>query len=242
MADIHKAIASNAPELRFRFGRADWSLVRIPPGSFSMGSPLDEPGREDVEMPPRRVHISKPFYLGRYQITQVQYTAVTGHSPARFSGPNLAVDQIKFSGAHKFCRDLSKQLGLAITLPTEAQWEYAYRAGTQAPYYSGSREADAERIGWYRENSGGKVHEAGQKAPNAFGLYDMAGNLYEPCLDAILNFDAIDATDPVGTIDPNSGVARGGAWMEPASRARAAFRVGTNDRFGWLGIRIAIVP
>src|SRR5580693_4803655 len=143
MADLHKGIASNAAELRFRYGRADWSLVRIQPGEFVMGSPLHEPGREDIEMPPRRVRITKPFYLGRYQITQIQYTTVTGHNPARFSAPNLAVDQILYSGAQEFCRQLSKQLGLVITLPTEAQWEYAYRAGTQTPYYSGSSEADA---------------------------------------------------------------------------------------------------
>jgi len=241
MADLKEMIRDHARSLQFRYGPADWELIRIDPGHFTFGAPEDEPGWEDGDVPPMRVTITKPFYLGKYQITQAQYRAIMGTNPARFKGEEVAVDQITYSSALSFCRRLGKLLGVDITLPTEAQWEYACRAGTQTPYYSGTTEHDLDRVAWYRGNSGRAVHRVGGKIPNAWGLYDMLGNLYEPCIDYITNASKLDLEDPEGPHRTTHGAARGGAWTEPAERCRAATRIVTDDMFGALGLRIAIL-
>jgi formylglycine-generating enzyme required for sulfatase activity len=242
MTDIHKMLKANARELKFKYGAAEWELVRIEPGEFMMGSPRSERGREDGEMPPRRIGITRPFYLGRYEVTQLQWRTVMGANPSEYKGDNLAVDQIKYSEALEFCDRLSKALAVNVTLPTEAEWEYACRAGTTTRYYSGDEESDLSAIAWFRGNSGEKVHEVGQKKPNAWGLFDMLGNLYEPCIDYIISFENLAEHDPQGLRLPNHGAMRGGAWMEPAERCRASTRLRTTDRFGGMGVRIAIKP
>ncbi len=242
MADLRKSIAAGDPVLRFGIGPATWVLVRIPGGKFLMGTPLAEAGREDSEIPPREVTISKAFYLAKYETTQEEYIAVMHENPSGLKGDNLAVDQVRYTDALGYCRRLSEMTGVNVTLPTEAQWEYAARAGTATPYYSGSTDRDLQRIAWYRANSGDSVHAVGTKEPNAWGLYDMLGNVYEPCIDYIVSFDKLAPVDPVGARFPTHSAARGGAWMQPAERLRAGSRSVTNDMFGGMGIRIAIVP
>lgn len=132
---------------------------------------------------------------------------------------------------------------MRVTLPTEAQREYACRAGTKTRYYSGDKEDDLRKIAWYRENSGDAPHEVGKKEPNAFGLYDMLGNVCEPCVDVLLSrYDAIKDTDPKGHEDGVSGMMRGGCWQYGAKSCRAAARLWSDDRFSGMGIRIAINP
>src|SRR5205823_843073 len=114
-----------------------------------------------------------------------------------------------------FCRELSRLTELPITLPTEAQWEYACRAGTKGPYYSGDTEEALRKVAWYRENSGETSHPVGQKEPNAWGLYDMLGNVWEPCIDDLPNYATIPDTDPIGKITTSHGIMRGGGWMHP---------------------------
>jgi formylglycine-generating enzyme required for sulfatase activity len=240
MIDIHSLIESRARELKFTFGPCDWELVRIEPGEFMMGSPAGERGREDGEVPPTRVRITQPFYLGRYAVTQRQWRAIMKDNPSEFEGDDLAVDQIAYRQAHEFCRRLAKALGVQVTLPTESEWEYACRAGTTTRFYSGDADAALGAIAWFRDNAGDQVHPVGQKQPNAWGLFDMLGNVYEPCIDYIGSFDALAENDPEGPRLPDQGAMRGGAWMEPAERCRAAVRLKTTDRFGGMGIRIAI--
>jgi formylglycine-generating enzyme required for sulfatase activity len=242
MADLKAAITADAPTLRFQIGPTAWELVRVPAGDFTMGTPPNEPGREDGELPPRRVTITKAFYIGRYETTQAQYQAVMHENPSEFKGDDLAIDQVRYSEALEYCRRLSDLTGVNVTLPTEAQWEYACRAGTNTPYYSGATEGDLNRAGWYRANSGKTVHKIGQKEPNAWGIYDMHGNLYEPSLDYIVSFDDLSTTNPEGKRFATHGAARGGAWMEPPDRCRAGSRIQTNDMFGGMGIRIVINP
>ena len=242
MADLRKSIAAAEPELHFSFANATWVLRRIPAGKFVMGTPLDELGREDGEMTPREVTISKPFYIAKYETTQKQYAAVMGTNPSKFSGEDLPVDQIRYADALEYCRKLSDITGVKVTLPSEAQWEYAARAGTALPYYSGPKESDLQRIAWYRANSGNTPHAVGAKEPNAWGLYDMLGNVYEPCIDYILSFDKLTSVDPVGVHFLTHGAARGGAWMQSAQRLRVGSRIQTDDMFGGLGIRIVIIP
>src|SRR6266567_4546092 len=199
MANVKQLIVASNAELSFRFGPAQWELVRILPGDFIMGSAPDEPGRESSEVPAVRVRISHPFYIGRYQITQPQYRAVMNENPSHVKRDDLPVDQVRYPDALQFCSRLSGLLDVKVSLPTEAQWEYACRAGTTTPYYSGVTAADLNRIAWYRENADKTVHPVGKKQPNGWGLFDMLGNLWEPCADQLLKFPKAGTSDPEGT-------------------------------------------
>lgn len=239
-AEIRQAIAAGAKQLEFKIGAVSFELVRIEPGEFDMGSPEHEVGHTATESPLRRIRISKAFYLGRYEITQAQYKTVTGANPSRFQGDTLAVDQVAYLQALEFCVRLSQLTGLTVTLPTEAQWEYAARAGTSSRFYSGDTQADLDKIAWYAGNAGGTVHPVGQKQPNAWGLYDMLGNVWELCIDLVPSYESMKPTDPMGEARGDYGAMRGGAWMNPAESCRSASRSMSNDMFGGAGIRIAI--
>ncbi|MEP7123523.1 MAG: formylglycine-generating enzyme family protein [Byssovorax sp.] len=223
-------------------GNQGIELLLIPAGSFLMGSQPTEPGHRDAESPVRRIKISKPFYIGRHEITQGQYKAVIGINPSRFIGDDLAVDQITHADANEFCRKLSALVGRKVTLPTEAQWECACRAGTTTRFYTGNMETDLDRAAWSRRNSDESVHPVGTKEPNAFGLFDMLGNVWEHCLDVLPDYATISDVDPVGTTDDEKGSMRGGGWMNDAEYCRAACGLRTSDMFGGAGIRIVINP
>lgn len=238
--EIRRAMAKDASTLTLPVGSLQILLVRIAPGEFTMGSPRDEEGHGPNEEPQRRVRISKVFYLGRHEITQAQYQKVMGNSPGDGEGQTLPVSQISYADALEFCRRLSVATHLEVHLPTEAQWEYACRAGTQTRYYSGPTEADLTRVGWYSENSEGKAHPGGQKQPNAWGLYDMHGNVWEYCADFIDDFATIADTDPIGRVTPRQGAMRGGGWMHGAEECRSATRLISDDMFGGAGFRIAM--
>ncbi len=240
--DIKQAIAVDTEEIIFDVSSIYFHLVRIPEGEFNMGSPSSEEGHNSTEEPMRLIKISKAFYLGRYQITQTQYNAFMGIHRSNFQGDDLAVDQVLYSEALEFCKRLSQYLDLKVTLPTEAQWEYACRAGTQTRFYSGDTPEDLDEVAWYKANSNDRIHEVGQKKPNAWGLYDMHGNVWEPCIDSIPSYATIPYMDPIGTVQPRKGIMRGGGWMNELEYCRAACRVMSNDRFGGMGIRIAINP
>jgi formylglycine-generating enzyme required for sulfatase activity len=243
MGNLREDMKNGAAELDFHFGAADWRLVRILPGQFTMGTPLDEPGRESWELAPRRFRITRPFYMAKYEATNAQYRAVMG--PQTHSAPGdeeLPFGQARFRDALEFCASLAKQLGVAVTLPTEAQWEYSCRAGTGTPYFTGSAEADLQRAAWYVGNSGGSVHRGCEKEMNQWGLCDMLGNVAEPCLDYVLAPEKLSETDPVGRVGPEYGCVRGGSWMDTAPHCRAGYRLRTRDRLAGLGIRIVINP
>ncbi|MCP5419729.1 MAG: formylglycine-generating enzyme family protein [Gammaproteobacteria bacterium] len=239
---IKEAMANGAEEINFDVASVVFELVRIPEGTFFMGSPLQEEGRQPIEGPMRAINLSKPFYMGRYAITQAQYQVVTGMNPSSFRGETLAMDQVLYSDALEFCSRLSQLSGIKVTLPTEAQWEYACRAGAQTRFYSGDSIADLDAIGWYVDNSGERVHEVGQKDPNAWGLYDMSGNVWEPTLDWLPSYETMANTDPVGSITERGGAMRGGGRMHEAQYCRSASRLRCSNMFGGMGIRIVINP
>jgi len=238
--DIRGVFAKGASLATLRAGALEIDLVRIPPGEFTMGSPEEEEGHAPNEVPARRVRLSKAFYLGRFEITQAQYRAVMGEVPGDAEGDTLPVSQITYADALEFCRRLSSTANVEVRLPTEAQWEYACRAGTQSRYCSGSTEADLGRVAWYSGNSEGKAHPVGQKQPNAWGLYDMHGNVWEYCADFIDDYATMPKTDPVGRITPRHGSMRGGGWMHGPEYCRAATRLISDDMFGGAGFRIAV--
>jgi len=151
----------------------------IPDGEFNMGS--KDGGTRTT--PIRKIKISEPFYMGIFEVTQEQYQQVMGTNPSMEKGKGMPVQQVSWQEATEFCDKVSKLTKLKVRLPTEAEWEYACRAGTQTRYYSGDDEAALGKVAWYRKNSNGKIHEIGKKAPNGFGLYDMLGNVWESCED-----------------------------------------------------------
>jgi len=217
-------------------GGVSLPLVLIPAGRFLMGSPENDVDRFDDEGPQHEVTISGPFYLGQFPVTQAQYEAVMGKNPSHFTGNDRPVECVCWDEAVVFCAQLSRKVGHWVTLPTEAQWEYACRAGTAAGWYG-----DVDAIAWHDGNSGGETHPVGRKRPNAWGLYDMLGNVWEWCADNWHEDYTGAPTDGIawqGT-DP-SRVVRGGSWRSSPWYCRSASRnEGTPDhRYYFLGFRV----
>jgi formylglycine-generating enzyme required for sulfatase activity len=215
------------------------NFVRIEPGEFMMGS---ESGDADAdEKPVHRVRISRPFEMGKYEVTQAQWEAVTGSNPSYFKGADLPVERVSWDDAQQFIQKLNAQNdGHIYRLPTEAEWEYACRAGSTGDY-AGNLDA----MGWYDKNSGHKTNPVGQKQPNAWGLYDMHGNVWEWCQDWYgENYYAQSpGADPQGPASGSGRVTRGGGWIGPAAHCRSAFRIRNAAGFRYiLGFRLARTP
>ena len=243
----------------------DMKLVLIPKGKFMMGSPPDEKGSEDNERR-HEVTISRDYHLGMHEVTQVQYKQIMGKNPSGFQGDRVAerhpetgrlvtevnsanhpVEQVSWSDAVEFCQRLSalpeeKKAGRVYRLPTEAEWEYACRAGSQTAYSFGSDEKSLVNFGWYDSNSKGITHAVGLKKANAWGLYDMHGNVFEWCADWYGVYPKGSATDPRGPEDGSDRVFRGGCWLNVAVNCRSAFRYGLvpSIRSFNLGFRVAL--
>ena len=219
-------------------------LRLIPAGKFMMGSPGTESNRRDNETQ-HGVSITKPFYLGVTEVTQEQYQKVMGTNPSQFKGPQNPVETVFWADAVEFCRKLSampaeKTAGHVYRLPTEAEWEYACRSGTTTAYGFGD---DASRLGdygWFDGNSDSKTHPVGEKKPNAWGLYDMHGGVYEWCQDWYGAYPSGSATDPTGATSGSSRVIRGGCWGIYARYCRSANRYRNSPEFrdDYLGFRV----
>jgi len=197
-------------------------LVRIRPGKFMMGSPDSEQGRRDDEGPQHEVTISKPFCLGATEVTQSQYEAAMGTNPSEFKGPMNPVDNVTWNEAAEFCRKLSEKTGMKVRLPTEAEWEYACRAGARTMFFFGDDPSALGDYAWYGDNSKRTTHLVGQKKPNAWGLYDMNGNDWEWCADWYGAYPKGPVTAPSGPASGDRRVFRGGAWCD--SIATGVFR------------------
>jgi eukaryotic-like serine/threonine-protein kinase len=202
-------------------------MVYIPAGTFMMGSPDDEIGRYDFEGTLHRVILAHGFYMGKYQVTQAQWEAVMGDNPSRFSGkPNNPVENVSWNDCQAFIEKLNQMGQGTYRLPTEAEWEYACRAGTQTRFYWGDDPdyAQIKDYAWYDGNSGGETNEVGQKKPNAWGLYDMSGNVFEWCQDWYGSYDSVSQNNPTGAKTGSTRVGRGGSWCRFARHCRSAHR------------------
>jgi formylglycine-generating enzyme required for sulfatase activity/antitoxin component YwqK of YwqJK toxin-antitoxin module len=239
-------------------------MLWIPLGSFQMGSPDNEEGREENEGPVHKVTISKGFWLGKYEITQEQYLAVEGSNPSNFQSPedtSRPVEKVSWINAVEYCAALTESAQTAgrcpatwsYRLPTEAEWEYAARAGTATRFSHGNDPGytSLTNYAWYSSNSGNTTHPVGLKAPNAWGLFDMHGNVWEWCQDSWdARDDDKDANYPVGTtIDPlvvtasPYRVMRGGSIVED-KHCRCASRIRNPLNFSceFFGFRIVLAP
>jgi formylglycine-generating enzyme required for sulfatase activity len=254
---IEDALAKLGPALGPKSGPASLTLdlgkgvlmklVLIRPGKFMMGSPDSEEGHKADEGPQHQVTISKPFYMGVTEVTQAQFEAVMGTNPSKFKGPTNPVESVTWDEAVEFCRRLSEKTGKTFRLPTEAEWEYACRAGTKTRFSFGDSESVLGDYAWCTSNSGGKTHPVGQKKPNAWGLYDMHGNVWEWCADWFGDYSSGSSTDPQGPGSGGSRVLRGGSWRIGGSGGfRCAYR-GSGDPTtrrldGLSGFRCARAP
>jgi formylglycine-generating enzyme required for sulfatase activity len=224
-------------------------MVTLPAGSFMMGSPASDPDAESDEKPQHQVKL-KSFSIGQYPVTQEQYQAVMGNNPSNFkNNPKNPVEMVSWNEAQEFCKKLSQLTGKKYRLPTEAEWEYACRAGTQTRFYFGDDATKLEDYGWYNGNSSSKTHTVGEKKPNDWGLYDMSGNVWEWCEDP---YHDSYANKPEN-IKNNGNTAwlssdislralRGGSWFSYSRLCRSAFRYGNvADVRGYpIGFRLAV--
>jgi formylglycine-generating enzyme required for sulfatase activity len=247
----------------------------IAPGEFLMGSPEDEPGRYEEEGPQHRVTLTQGYWLFDTPCTQALWEAVMRENPSEFKSPIRPVEQVSWEDCQTFLKRLNERISdLGLSLPSEAQWEYACRAGTETATYAGSLEILGQSnapaldpIAWYGGNSGvdfelengidssswsqkqyphekAGTHPVGLKRPNAWGLYDMLGNVYEWCADGLREYQDVQVKDPLGTLEAGGRrVVRGGSWLLHARYVRCALRGAyePGNRYDYLGFRCARV-
>jgi len=225
-------------------GKVQLKMKQIPAGTFTMGSPMGEKDRGDDEGPMHQVVISKPFYMGVYEVTQAQWEAVMGTYPSHFSGkPAHPVESVSWEDCQKFVEKINGMGIGTFRLPTEAEWEYACRAGSKTVYCFGDEVAklkeyaNYENTPKYGDNSTAPV---GSFKPNAWGLYDMHGNVYEWCSDWYAGYNMDKQTDPRGAAGGSDRVYRGGYWDDSSGRCRSAprRRYSPSYRSSSLGFRL----
>lgn len=215
------------------------TFVRIPAGEFAGGPPAAQSGKRDSEGLQHQPKTIESFYMSVTEVTQQQYAQVMGYNPSRFNGADNPVETVSWAGATAFCRRLSKKTGRKITLPTEAQWEYACRAGTATRFSFGEDAHLLESHAWYKANSGRRSHPVAMKKPNTWGLYDMHGNVQEWCSDQFHDpyYSRSLNLDPEGPSILR--VVRGGAHAHAGDSCRSASRRGSSsdNRTGVTGFR-----
>jgi len=235
--------------MSFAVGEVVQKLRWIPPGRFTMGSPESEAGRWDNEDPQHQVELTEGFWLAETPCTQALWQAVMGENPSRFVGPALPVEQVSWDDCQRFFNRLNQRVPeLQARLPSEAEWEYACRAGTTTATWAGDltigeddSAPELEKIAWYGANSGGKTHPVRTKAVNPWGLYDMLGNVWEWCQDWFGPYDGVVKSNPSGPEVGVRRVLRGGAWHDSGRDVRAAYRYryDPGNRVSVVGFRVA---
>ena len=239
-------------------------LVLIPKGTFLMGSPPSERGSEDERQ--HKVTITKDYYLSAFEVTQAQYEKVMGKNPSHFQGDRVAerhpetgrvvrdvdsanhpVDSVSYDDAVEFCKKLSelpdeKKVGRVYRLPTEAEWEYACRAGSKTALSIGESAKFLGDYAWFDANCKKQTHPVGEKKPNTWGLYDMRGNVWEWCSDWYGEYPKGAVNNPIGPEQGSIRVFRGGSWFNLPAICRSAIRDGNTPsiRFDGLGFRVAL--
>jgi formylglycine-generating enzyme required for sulfatase activity len=220
-------------------------LVKIPAGQFTMGSPESEEGHSTREAPQHVVTIEKPFFLGQTEVTQAQYQAVVRVNPSFHVGANWPVTRICLAEAEEFCRNMAHVTGRKVRLPSEAEWEYACRAGTTTRYFFGDDAAQLDDYAWCEPNAPKHVTEVCTKRPNPWGLCDMLGNAWEWCADPFHEtYDGAPASGAVFDAPTNvtGFMVRGGSWFTKPAQCRPAMRLPRppNFRSAYVSMRVVV--
>ena len=218
-------------------------MVYVEGGTFDMGA-TSEQGSDAYgnESPVHQVTVSS-FYMGETEVTQRQWKAIMGSNPSYFTGDNRPVERVSWNDCQMFIQKLNQLTGRTFRLPTEAEWEYAARGGV---HHSGYKYAGSNSVGgvaWYHDNSGSQTHDVKTKQPNALGLYDMSGNVWEWCSDCFGSYSSGAQTDPQGPSSGSYRVLRGGSLDGSARYCRVSRRDGyyPGDRDCSIGFRLSIV-
>jgi len=240
-AELEKQIATLEKELTWQ-NQLGMTFVYIPSGAFMMGSPVDEPGRYGDEVL-HEVTLTRGFYMQVTPVTQGQWKAVMVGNPSYFKdcGDDCPIENVSWNDAQEFIKKLNKREGVnKYCLPTEAEWEYAARAGSDTAYCFGDDEAMLYEYAWYDKNSGGRIHPVASKKPNFWGLYDMHGNVWEWCEDWYRDYPSGSVIDPKGPGIGDIRVRRGGGWYDVARLCRSGVRHSRtpDPRYVNLGFRL----
>ena len=247
----------------WREPRTGMEFVWIPAGRFMMGSPKNEKDRYEDEGPQHEVVFKEGFWMGKYPVTQAEWQTIMGNNPSRFKGARRPVEQVSWDDCQEFLRKLNanppqsplnhppqsplnqggSQGGWVFRLPSEAEWEYACRAGTRTAYSFGDDPAHLGDYAWYWKNSGGETHPVGERLPNAWGLHNMHGNVWEWCADSW--HDNYNGAPTDGSVwgnlsDKKANVLRGGSWSNLTASCRSARRgnISPVNRYDYLGVRV----
>ena len=248
---LRAAIIATGRPWRVRDTGTQIEMLLVPPGTFEMGCIMgsNQYGCYSGELPVHTVTLTNAFYLGRYEVTQVQWQARMGSNPSSFQSasaqvpaaqvPNRPVERVSWNTIQGFCS------ATGMRLPTEAEWEYACRAGTQTPFYNGSTDdGTVGALAWYSPNSGNQTRPVGGKAANAFGFHDMLGNVWEWVNDWYGGYSAGAQTDPTGPVSAAYRVLRGGSWYSVSSVVRSSSRHTDTpgNKYFNIGFRVARTP
>ncbi|MDR1487384.1 MAG: formylglycine-generating enzyme family protein [Deltaproteobacteria bacterium] len=218
--------AARTQELQREFVNSiGMEFVLIEAGSFQMGSDPNKDRNASYDETQHKVTIRKPFYIGKFEVTQAQWEAVMGDNPSKFKGQNNPVERVSWGKVQDFIAKLNEMESTkGYRLPTEAEWEYAARAGTATIFSFGDDPAKLGDYAWHSGNSGSATHPVGEKKPNPWGLYDVHGNVYEWVSDWHEKYSSSSATDPKGPSKGFERVTRGGAWNGWPEHLRSARR------------------
>ena len=250
-AALRRAIIASGFAWRIRDNSSNIEMLLVPPGTFEMGCIMGSDSFACIpqEQPVHTVTLTNAYYLGRYEVTQAQWQAKMGSNPSAFQGqadsPSRPVEQVSWITIQYFLS------ATGLRLPTEAEWEFACRAGTTTPFHSGPgfpngtiNDGLVGNIGWYDANSGNVTHAVGGKAANALGMHDMLGNVWEWCSDWFGNYSSSAQTNPTGPATGTDRMVRGGSWYGSAYGVRSSSRVNfTPFSTGYsIGFRVARTP
>ena len=217
-------------------------MVKVEAGTFMMGATSEMQNPYDGEKPVHQVTLTNDYYMGKYEVTQALWQAVTGKNPSKFKGDNLPVEQVSWKDCQKFISKLNSMTGRKFRLPTEAEWEYAARGGKKSRVYQYSGSSNISDVAWYDGNSGSKTHPVGKKQANELGIYDMSGNVWEWCQDWYGSYVSSSQTNPLGANSGSYHVYRGGGWSYDAKFCRSSYRSSFTPgyRGSILGLRLVL--
>ena len=217
-------------------------MVKVEAGTFMMGATSEMQNPYDDEKPVHQVTLTNDYYMGKYEVTQALWQAVTGKNPSKFKGDNLPVERVSWNDCQVFIRNLNNMTGRKFRLPTEAEWEYAARGGKKSRGYQYSGSSNISDVAWFDDINGNKKHPVGTKQANELGLYDMSGNVWEWCQDRYGSYSSLFQKNPTGAIMGVYRVFRGGRWGANERIGRTSCRSYCTPDFCYfnLGLRLAL--